>query len=95
MAYVTVSTWRYDETLDEAALIESAESKLSQLKAMGATSGHLVRTSPTEGMIVLIYPDEGTWNRVRETVMHMRADTRPERGGTNTGALEGPASVSV
>lgn len=95
MAYVTVSNWTYDDTLDEAALLESAEEKLSQLKAMGASGGHLVRVSPTEGLIVVIYPDEGTWNRVRETVQHMRADTNPSRGGTNSGATGGPAIVSV
>lgn len=95
MAYVTVSNWTYDDTLDEAALLESAEEKLSQLKAMGASGGHLVRVSPTEGLIVVIYPDEGTWNRVRETVQHMRADTNPARGGTNSSATGGPAIVSV
>ncbi|MEX0319825.1 MAG: hypothetical protein AB3N21_17855 [Ruegeria sp.] len=95
MEYVTVSNWTYDETLDEAALISSAKEKLSQLKAMGAKSGHLVRIGPTEGLIVMVYPDEGTWNRVREAVQHMRTDTRPSEGGTNTGAVDGPALVSI
>lgn len=95
MAYVTVSTWSYDDSLDDAALERSAEENLSQLKAMGAVGGHLVRTAPGEGMIVMIYPDEGTWNRVRESVQRMRANTRPEVGGRNTGAMQGPAVVSV
>lgn len=95
MSYVTVSTWAYDETLDEAALVESAQEKINQIKAMGASGGYLVRVSPNEGMIVMIYPDEGIWNRVRDTVLHMRAETRPEVGGTPTGAMNGPAVVSV
>lgn len=95
MVYVTVSTWRYDDDLDEGDLIESAKAKLSQLRAMGASSGHLVRTGPNEGVIVMIYPDTGTWNRVRESVLRMRANTRPLVGGTNIGAFEGAALVSV
>ncbi len=95
MAYVTVSRWTYDESLDEAALIETAQENLAQLKAMGASSGHLVRLGPTEGMVVLIYPDEGAWNRVRETVEHMRRDTSVRKGGTLTEAVSGPAIVST
>lgn len=95
MAYVTVSSWTYDDTLDEATLIESAKEKLSQIKAMGASSGHLIRVSPTRGLIVMIYPDEGTWNRVRDTVQHMRADTKPAEGGVLAAAMGGPAIVSV
>lgn len=95
MAYVTVSTWAFDATLDEDALLESARENLGQLKAMGASEGHLVRTGPDSGVIVMIYPDEGTWNRVRESVLRMRANTRPEVGGRNTGSLDGTAVVSV
>ncbi|TMV04945.1 hypothetical protein FGK63_17870 [Ruegeria sediminis] len=95
MAYVTVSNWTYDDSLNEAALIATAKEKLSQLKAMGASSGHLVRTGPYEGLIVVVYPDEGSWNRVREAVQHMRKDTSPSEGGVFTGALSGPAVVSV
>lgn len=95
MSYVTVSTWAYDERLNESALIESAQENISQIKAMGAIGGYLVRVSPSEGMIVMIYPDEGTWNRVRDTVLHMRAETRPEAGGIPTGAMNGPAVVAI
>ncbi|SDC64771.1 hypothetical protein [Ruegeria marina] len=95
MAYVTVSSWTYDTTLNEAALVASARDKLSQIKAMGAVGGHLVRISPTEGLIVVIYPDEGTWNRVRDTVLHIRKDTDPAEGGTLAQAVGGPATVSV
>ncbi len=95
MAYVTVSSWTYDETLDEAALIRTAEKNLGQLKANGASNGYLVRTGPTEGLIVVVYPDEGSWNRVREAVQNMRSDTRPNEGGINTGAMNGPAIVTV
>lgn len=95
MAYVTVSTWAYDETLDEAALIRSAEENLSQLKAMGARAGYLVRTGPTEGFVVVIYPDDGCWNRVRESVRRMRANTTPETGGRNIAAMDGHALVVV
>lgn len=95
MAYVTTSKWTYDDTLDEAALIESARDNLTQLKAMGASSGHLVRIGPNEGMVIVIYPDEGAWNRVRETVEHMRRDTSAQKGGIFTEALNGTAVVSV
>ncbi len=95
MAYVTVSSWTYDASLNETALIASARDKLNQIKAMGAVGGHLVRISPTEGLIVMIYPDEGTWNRVRDTVLHIRKDTDPAEGGTMTRAMGGPAAVSV
>lgn len=95
MAYLTVSTWTYDETLDEAALKQSAEENLGQLKAMGALGGHLIRTGPTKGAIVVIYPDEGTWNRVRDSVLRMRDNTRPEIGGRNSGSIAGPAIVTV
>ncbi|KUJ84117.1 hypothetical protein AVO45_18225 [Ruegeria marisrubri] len=95
MAYVTVSNWTYDDSLNEAALIETAKEKLNQLKAMGATNGYLVRVSPSEGLIVMVYPDEGSWNRVRESVQHMRKDTSPAEGGVFTGAMSGPAIVSV
>ncbi len=95
MAYVTVSTWSYDDALDSAALEASARENMSQLKAMGASGGHLIKTSSNTGMIVMIYPDEGAWNRVRDMVAHMRAGTKPETGGTLTAALDGPALVSV
>ena len=95
MAYVTVSIWDYDSSLDEAELVRSAEENLSQIKAMGATGGHLVRTGPTQGMIVVIYPDAGTWNRVRDMVERMRAGTDPAVGGTLSGALDGGVLVSV
>ncbi|MEX0351033.1 MAG: hypothetical protein AB3N15_16535 [Paracoccaceae bacterium] len=95
MAYVTVSTWRYEEGQDEAALEESARDNLSQLKAMGAAGGYLVRTSANEGMVVVIYPDEGTWNRVRDMVTHMRANTDPAIGGRNISVLNGSAVVAV
>ncbi len=95
MAYITTSKWTYDDTLDEAALIESARDNLTQLKAMGASSGHLVRIGQNEGLVIVIYPDEGAWNRVRETVEHMRRDTSAQKGGVFTEALNGTAVVSV
>lgn len=95
MAYVTVSNWTYDDSLNEASLIETAKAKLNQLKAMGATNGYLVRVSPSEGLIIMVYPDEGSWNRVRESVQHMRKDTSPAEGGVFAGAMSGPAIVSV
>ncbi|MFA3919199.1 hypothetical protein [Ruegeria hyattellae] len=95
MAYVTVSTWRYEDGQDEAALEASARDNLSQLKAMGAVGGYLVRTSENEGMVVVIYPDEGTWNRVRDMVTHMRANTDPAVGGRNISVLSGAAVVAV
>lgn len=95
MSYVTVSTWSYDDALDNAALEASARENITQLKAMGASGGHLVKTSANTGMIVMIYPDEGTWNRVRDMVEHMRSATKPETGGTLTAALGGPTLVSA
>lgn len=95
MAYVTVSRWHYDDRLDESALRRSAEDKLTQLKAMGASAGHLVRTGPSEGLVVVIYPDEGAWNRVRDFVHRMRAETHPATGGQVVEAAQGPALVSV
>ena len=38
---------------------------------------------------------EGAWNRVRETVEHMRRDTSAQKGGVFTEALNGTAVVSV
>lgn len=95
MAYVTVSTWSYDDTLDETALEQAAQDNLSQLKAMGAVGGYLVRTAEDRGMVVVIYPDEGTWNRVRDMVLHMRANTEPQIGGRNIDAVDGAAVVAV
>lgn len=95
MGYVTVSAWRYDDTLDEAALEESARDKLTQLKAMGAVGGYLVRTAEDQGMVVVIYPDEGTWNRVRDMVTHMRSNTDPATGGRLIDAFAGAAVVAV
>ncbi|MEM7319858.1 MAG: hypothetical protein AAF408_12645 [Pseudomonadota bacterium] len=95
MTYVTVSTWAYDPALDEVDLIRSAEENLAQLKAMGAVAGHLVRTGPGQGMIIMIYPDVGTWNRVRDMVERIRSQTNPQTGGTLTAAYDGTALVSV
>ncbi len=95
MAYVTLTTWAFSADVDEAAMNAMAEKNLLSLKEMGAERGYSVRTSDTTGIIVVVYPDKETWDRVSAKVAQMRKDAEPAMNTKLTGAMEGEAGVAV
>ncbi len=95
MAYVTVTTWEFAADIDEDAMNAMAEKNMSSVKEMGAERGYSVRTSDTTGIIVMIYPDKATWDRVSAKVAELRRDAQPQMNTKLTGAMEGEAGVVV
>lgn len=80
---------------DDALLQEAGRRNLEQIKAMGAISGHAVRTGPNEALVVVVYPDEATYERVREEVMKLRSQAQSDHDVSLIAETGGEVLASV
>jgi hypothetical protein len=95
MSYVTVSTWALGPHTDEAAMIAEGERNVAAIRKLGAERAYMARTSATEGVFVVVYPDEATWAKASEQVAHMRTSAAGKAGVQLKGVMGGAAIVTL
>lgn len=95
MAFVSVSTWKWKEGVDEEELRENARQKFNYLKTLGVTRQMSVRISDNESMIVSEWPSLAAREAAMEKVMAMRSDIKDEGMVELSGEMMGEVEFEV
>lgn len=94
MPFYSISKWRIAESFDDGALISAATMYIDELKSAGAQSGTLVRTSPTEALMVSVYADQAARDAARDKVVAMQNERMKELPVELIDEMAGPALAS-
>ena len=97
MTYVTVSTWKSENPIeDQDAMWRVMEEKYAPAsKAMGASSVSFVRVSDSETMIISTYPDKAASDAADAKRAELRSQGASEFSATMTSDVRGDVMVSA